>query len=142
MGLTEENSEARIGTTSCECEVDFAPMPIVFVIASDSKMRTAIRAELRERGIHALGMDSASDVAHSIGTGVLPDAVVLEATDELAGDIRIQNLLERVPAVLIVSRTVDLRVSLPKVAFVLNRPVRVEGIVERVRELVEEDHAI
>ncbi len=104
----------------------------------NSKMRNAVRAELRERGIHALGMDSASDVARSVGTGVLPDAMVLEATEELAGDIRIQNLLERGPAVLILSRTLDLRVSLPKAACILSRPVLVEyDIVERVSELLE-----
>lgn len=33
-------------------------MIVVFVIASDWTMRTAVRAELRELGIDALGMDS------------------------------------------------------------------------------------
>ena len=74
-------------------------------------MRTAVRAELRELGIDALGMDSADDAGRAIASGGLPNLVVLEATTELLGDPRIRNLVQRVPAVLIASRTV--RVSLP-----------------------------
>src|SRR5260370_11161601 len=81
-------------------------MPVVFVIARDWTMRTAVRAELREMGIDALGMDSADDAGRAIASGRLPNVVVLEATNELLGNPGIQNLLQRVPAILIASRTV------------------------------------
>ena len=102
-------------------------------------MRTAVRAELRELGIDALGMDSADDAGRAIASGSLPNVVVLEATAELLGDPRIQNLVQRVPAVLIASRTV--RVSLPDTPAVLYRPVRIAEIVARVSELLARTHA-
>ena len=114
-------------------------MPVIFVIVPDWKTRIAVRAELRELSIDALGMESADDVGRAIITGGLPNLVVLEATAELLGDIRIQNLIQCVPAVLIASRTV--RVSIPDVAAVLYRPVRVAKIVACVRELLNRDDA-
>jgi len=110
------------------------PMPIVFVVAADWTMRTAIRAELRERGIDALGIDSADEVVRTLAFGKLPDAVVLEATAELLGDPGIQDLIQRVPSVLIASRTVI--VPLPEATVVLYRPVRIAEIVNRVGELI------
>src|ERR1700720_2864813 len=86
-------------------------IPVVYVIARDWTMRTTVRAELREMGIEALGMDSAEDAGRAMASGQLPNVVVLEATEELLGDIRIQNLVRRFPAVMIASRTV--KVSLP-----------------------------
>jgi hypothetical protein len=102
-------------------------------------MRTAVRAELRELGIDALGMDSADDTGRAIASGSLPNVVVLEATAELLGDPRIQNLVQRVPSVLIASRTV--RVSLPNTPAILYCPVRIAEIVARVSELLGRDHA-
>ena len=114
-------------------------MAVVFIIGSDWTMRTAVRAELREIGIDALGFDSAADVGGATSAGVFPDVVVLEATPELVGDMRINALVQHVPTVLIASRTV--RVSFPDVAAVLYRPVRVAEIVTRVRELLAGTHA-
>jgi len=114
-------------------------MPVVFVIAPDWTMRTAVRAELQEIGVEALGMDSADDADRAIASGGLPNVVVLEATAELLGDTRIQNLVQRVPAVLIASRTET--VPLPDATAVLYRPVRVAEIVARVSELLARDHA-
>jgi len=115
------------------------PIPVVYVIAPDWTMRTAVRAELREMGIEALGMDSAEDAGRAMASGQLPNVVVLEATEELLGDIRIQNLVRRFPAVMIASRTV--KVSLPDTANVLYRPVRIAEIVARVSELLARDGA-
>ncbi|MGA7795124.1 MAG: hypothetical protein WCA19_18960 [Candidatus Acidiferrales bacterium] len=109
-------------------------MPVVFVIAPDWKMRTAVRGELREMGINALGMDSADDVGRAIASGRLPNAAVLEATEDLLGDLTIRNLVQRVATVLIASRTV--KVSIPDAPAVLYRPVRVAEIVARVNELL------
>ncbi|MGH9681022.1 MAG: hypothetical protein ACRD4Y_13825 [Candidatus Acidiferrales bacterium] len=114
-------------------------MPVVFVIAPDWTMRTAVRAELLEMGIDARGMDSADDVGRAHASGSLPNAVVLEATVELLDDSRILNLIQAVPTVMVASRTT--RVSLPDAAVVLYRPVRIGEIVSRVRELLAPDHA-
>ena len=80
-------------------------MPFVFVLARDWTLRTAVRAELRERGIDALGMDSADDAGRAIAAGQFPSAVVVEGIPEFASNPAIQNLIARVPPVWIASRT-------------------------------------
>jgi DNA-binding response OmpR family regulator len=109
-------------------------MPAVLVIAKDWKLRTAVQAELRERGIDALEMGSVEAVERVLASGDLPAVVVLEATGELAGEPAIQNVLARVPTILIASRTET--VQLPQVAGVFYRPVSVAEIVEKVSELL------
>ena len=101
-------------------------------------MRTAVRAELRELGIDALGMDSGDDADRAVTSGGLPNLVVLEATAEFLGDPKIHFLVQRVPTVLIVSQTV--RVSLPDTAAILYRPVRIAEIVACVRKLLAGDN--
>ena len=114
-------------------------MPVVFIIAPDWTLRTALRAELRESGIDALGMDSPNDVAYARASAQIPNVVVVEATPELLDDLRIQSLLRRVPAILIASRT--LNVPLPPTAAVLYRPVRIADIVARVSDLLARNPA-
>jgi DNA-binding response OmpR family regulator len=109
-------------------------MPVVFVIAKDWKLRAAVRAELRERGIDALGMDSAEDVGRAQASGAMPAVVVLEANAKLAGDSGIQELVGRVPTILVASRVET--VALPRVAAVFHRPVRIGEIVEKVSKLL------
>ena len=114
-------------------------MPVVFVIATDWTLRAAVRAELRELGIDARGMDSPDDAGRALAENQTPAAVVLEATAELAGNPAIQNLLKRAPTILIASRTETL--PLPPVAAVLYRPVRIGDIVGEVRALLARGHA-
>jgi DNA-binding response OmpR family regulator len=114
-------------------------MPVVFVIARDWNLRAGVRAELREHGVEALGMDAASDAGRIIANGQLPAVVVLEAIPEFAGDPGIQKLVESVPTVLIASRVET--VPLPPVDTVFYRPARVGEIVARVRELLAGGHA-
>jgi DNA-binding response OmpR family regulator len=123
-----------------------AKMAIVFVIARDWTLRTAVRAELRELGIEALGMESAEDVGRALAAGQMPAAVVLEGTADIAGDPAVQKLIERVPAILIASRTETPPETLPhpegvarrpRFAAILYRPVRIAEIVARVREVLE-----
>lgn len=109
-------------------------MAIVFVIARDWTLRAAVRAELRELGIEALGMESAEDVGRTVAAGQMPAAVVLEATSDLAGDPAVSKLVERVPTIIIASRTET--VALPSVATVFYRPARIAEIVARVREIL------
>ena len=114
-------------------------MPVVFVIASDWTLRTAVRAELRELGIEALGMDSLDDAGRTLASNQMPAAIVLEGTAELIGNSAIQNLVNWVPTILIASRTET--VPLPPVAAVLYRPVRIGDIVAKVREFLARGHA-
>jgi len=116
-----------------------AEMPVVFVIARDWSLRTGVRAELRERGIEALGMDAAVDAGRALALGEMPAVVVLEAVAELASDPAIRKLVERVPTILIASRTETL--LLPPVDAVLYRPVRIGEITGRVQELIARGHA-
>jgi len=109
-------------------------MPVVFVIATDWKLRAAVRAELRERGIDALGMDSADDVGRVLAADAMPAVMVLEANAELAGSPAIQKLVARIPTVLVASRTET--VPVPRVAAVFYRPVRIGEIVLKVSELL------
>ena len=109
-------------------------MPVVFVIARDWNLRTGVRAELRERGVEALGMDVPADAGRAIASGQLPAVVVLEAIPELAGDPGLRKLVESVPTILIASRTET--VPLPPVDTVFYRPVRIGEIVARVYELI------
>jgi len=113
-------------------------MPVVFVIACDWTLRATVRAELREQGIDALGIESAGDAGRALAAGQMPSALVLEATAEFAGDPAIRNLIARVPTVLIASRTE--KVSLPPVHAVLYRPVRIAEITAHVREILERPH--
>ena len=114
-------------------------MPAVFVIARDWALRTGVRAELRERGIEALGMDAPGDAGRAIASGQLPAVVVLEAIAELAGDAAVRKLVEHVPTILIASRTET--IPLFPVDTVFYRPVSVGEIVARVHQIIARGHA-
>jgi hypothetical protein len=113
-------------------------MPLVFIIAHDWQLRAGLRAELRERAIDALGMDSPADAGRSFAEGQIPALVVLEATADFAADPAIQSLVKRVPTILIASRTET--VQLPPAATVFYRPVTIGEITTRVLELLKTGH--
>ena len=106
----------------------------MFVIARDWALRVSVRAQLRELGIEALGMESAEDAGRSLAEGQMPSAVVFGATAGIADQDSIRDLIRRVPAVLVASRTET--VDLPPVAEVFYRPVRVGEIVDKVRKIL------
>jgi hypothetical protein len=114
-------------------------IPVLIILAHDWTLRACLRAELRERGINALGMDSTEDIGRVLADGRMPALIVAEATSEFADSRAIQALLKRVPAILIASRTDT--VALPPAAAVFYRPVSIGQIVSRVRELLEASHA-
>jgi DNA-binding NtrC family response regulator len=114
-------------------------MPTVFIIARDWTLRAALRAELREHGIDARGMESADEAGRAVASGLIPSVVVLEAVSEIASHPAIEGLIERVPAILIASRSET--VPLPPVQTVLYRPVRIGEIAARVGELIRRGHA-
>jgi hypothetical protein len=109
-------------------------MPVVFVIATDWKLRNAVHAELRERGIDAIEMESAEDVERVLASGDVPAAIVFEAIAEFAGGPAIQKIVARVPPILIATRTET--VELPAVAGVFYRPLSVGEVVEKVSEIL------
>ena len=113
-------------------------MSVVFVISSDWTLRTTVRAELREAGIDALGMETADQAGRALAAGQMPSAIVLEATAPIASDAAIQHLIQRVPTVLVASRTETL--PMPPVAAVFYRPVRIGEIVACARELLRKPH--
>jgi len=115
-------------------------MAVVLVIARDWTLRTAVRAELRESGVDALGMESAEDVSRAIASSQMPQAVVLEATTEIAADPAVQKLIARVPTILIASRAEKIPLppaSVQGAAEVLYAPVRIADIVSRVRQILD-----
>ena len=109
-------------------------MPVVFVIARDWKLRAAVRADLRELGIEALGMETPDDAGRAIAAGHMPSAVVLEAAALVADDPAIRKLVRARPHDSVASRTET--IPLPPAAAVFYRPVRIGEIVARVRELL------
>ena len=126
-------------------------MPSVFVLAKDWTLRTAVRAELRERGVEALGMDSAEDAGRTIASGQMPAAFVVEGTTEFMSNPAVQSLMSRVPTILIASRTE--KIPSPPAdsggtgspgkyrGTVLYRPVQVGEIVNRVLDLLRRGEA-
>lgn len=112
-------------------------MPLVFIIAEDWTLRIAVRAELREAGIEALGMERVADAARAIAEGTMPTVIVLEArTLDAAGPA----LPRHIPRVVVASHT-----ERPEAweavkegaAAVLYRPVSVAEIVAQVKQLLQ-----
>lgn len=120
-------------------------MPLVFVVAADWKLRSAVRAELRERGVDALGMDSPDAAGQALAQRQIPDALVVEGTTGIAGNPGMEQLMSRLPTVLIASRTEKVPISSGQTAkprgAVLYRPVLVGEIVSTVLNLLQKGHA-
>jgi|SRR5580700_6711227 hypothetical protein len=118
-------------------------MAIVFVIATDWQLRATVRAELRELNIDALGMDSPDDAGRALAANQMPEAIVLEATSDVASNPAIQSSIKRVPTVVIASRTESLPTfatddlsALAPGSVVLYRPVTVGNVVKEVRAIL------
>src|SRR5579863_9457727 len=81
-------------------------MPVVFIVSSEWDLRGAVRAELREAGVEALGMESVEDMARVIAGGVTPSLVVLDSAQLENAEMRpvLENLSSRVPVLVVASR--------------------------------------
>jgi hypothetical protein len=128
--------------------LDLEERMAVVVIARNWILRMSVRAELRERGVDALGMDSPDDVGRALASGQVPAAVVLEGTADLASDPGILNLIPTVPTLLIASRTEKIPLlpemkkgSAPYAGAVLYRPVLVGDVASRLLHLLRKGHA-
>lgn len=107
-------------------------MPVVFIVSGEWDLRGAVRAELREAGVEALGMESIEDMARTIARGVAPALVVIDGAQLHEPETRqaLRNLSSRVPLLVIDSR-LSPSPSLPDAQTIL-RPVQVKEIVARV----------
>lgn len=113
-------------------------MPIVFVIAEEWRLRAAVRAELRERGVKALGMETSDDAGRAIAAGEIPSVIVLDAAAAAAPPPALRRLIRRVPSVLIASRTTSPTLSSNEVVCkVLFRPVQVSEVIAAVLDLLQ-----
>jgi DNA-binding response OmpR family regulator len=113
-------------------------MPSVFLISQDWTLRAGVRAELRERGVDALGMESFEQALQALVGGAAPDAIVLDAGEGIPRDATssaVARLARAAPLLAVVSATLP-PPELPKVARILRRPVRVEEIVQGVLTLL------
>ena len=111
-------------------------MAAVFIVSGEWNLRGAVRAELREAGITAMGMENLDDMARTIARGSAPDAVVVDG-EILRGEEsreKLQNLATRVP-VLVVGSRVDPPPAVSG-AEVMLKPVRVKQIASRVLNLL------
>lgn len=107
-------------------------MPTVFVVSRDWTLRTAVRAELREHGVEALGLETADDVGRQLGRGIVPAVVVIDGA-ELEHDLPRQEIanLARQVTVLVVDSRVTPAPQIPQ-AERLERPIGIGDIVSRV----------
>jgi hypothetical protein len=110
-------------------------MPVAFVISEEWMLRAGVRAELRERGIKTLGMESAADVGGALAAGEAPSVVVIDGNAKAASDLAVQQLAGRVPTIVIAPRTTT--IALGSAAKVLFRPVQVSDIVGAVIDLLK-----
>lgn len=108
-------------------------MQDVFVIARDWKLRALVRAELREKGVGALGMEDAAEAGSLIASGIVPSAVVLEASKKIEPGL--DMLARRVPFVVVASAAESR--AWPRAAKLLRRPVRVGEVVAAVLEILQ-----
>lgn len=107
-------------------------MPVVFIVSSQWDLRGTVRAELREAGVEALGMESVEDMARVIAGGIAPCLIVFDGAQLENAEMRpvLENLSSRVPVLVVASRLTPVP-SLPG-ATTIRRPVQVKEIVARV----------
>jgi hypothetical protein len=107
-------------------------MPVVFIVSGEWDLRGAVRAELQEAGIEALGIETVEDMVRTIAGGSAPSLVVLDGAQLHKAQTRqaLQNLSTRVPLLVIDSR-LSPAPPLPRAQTIL-RPVRVKDIVAQV----------
>ncbi len=106
---------------------------MVFIVARDWPLRALLRAELRQRGIEALGMQTAAEVGTRIASGMVPSAVVLEAAEELEPGLEL--LARRLPVVVVASAS-NRDVWPKKAAVVLRKPLRIGEVAGAVIQLL------
>jgi hypothetical protein len=107
-------------------------MPVLFIVSGDWGLRGAVRAQLREAGVEALGLETVEDMARVIAGGITPSLVVIDGAQLHNSEMRraLENLSSRVPLLVIDSR-LDPAPRLPGATTML-RPVQIKEIVARL----------
>ena len=91
-----------------------------------------VRAELREAGIEALGLQCVADMNETLARGMRPSLIVVDGVEleNAAARETVGNLTQNVAVLVVDSRTTPAPPL--RGAGVLLRPVRVRDIVSRV----------
>ena len=109
-------------------------MPTVFVIGEDWTLRSLVRAELREHGVEALGMESADDAVRGVAASTGPSAIVVDLTS-LHGEVSaLEPLARRVPVVIVASPGAP---APNWVSATLRKPVAVGDVVSCVESILK-----
>jgi DNA-binding response OmpR family regulator len=109
-------------------------MPTVFVIGEDWHLRSLVRAELREHGVEALGLETVDDAARTVAAGTMPSAVVLDLASLRGDSSKLEPLARRVPVIVVTSPGAS---APPWAAATLARPVSVGDVVARVESILK-----
>ena len=123
-------------------------MPTVFLIGQYWVLRTAVRAELRELGLEALGFATLHDAVDALRSGPPPEAVVLDATSAdppLSGSLDELDLIRVKSQMILIASALEKlpeQVASPEKAqrfgvVVLKKPLRVAEVLDAVRRLLE-----
>ena len=122
--------------TLCKMLYSAPKMPVVFIVSGEWDLRGAVRAELRESGIEALGLETVGDMAQMIAGGIAPELVVLDGEQLRRPEARqaLENLSSRLP-VLVVDSRLSPAPPLPGAQTIL-RPVQVKDVVARVLSML------
>lgn len=104
----------------------------MFIVSGDWDLRGAARAELREAGIEALGLETVEDMARVIAGGISPSLVIIDGAQLHNSEMRraLENLSSRVPFLVIDSRLDPAPPLLG--ATTMLRPVQIREIVARI----------
>jgi len=107
-------------------------MPLIAVISREWDLRGAVRAELRNAGVTAYGLETVDDLGRLIASGIIPNAIVVDGTQ--LHDAIVRDAIATLAAlhpVLVVDSHVH---PAPRIqgAQLLSRPVQVRTIVDWV----------
>jgi hypothetical protein len=116
-------------------------MPVVFIVSREWDLRGAVRAELREAGVDALGMESVANMAAMIVGGIAPSLVVLDGSElhDPGAHGALEHLTARIPFLVVDSR-LNPAPSLPASKTVF-RPIQVKEIVNLVLAMLSQKSA-
>lgn len=99
-------------------------------------LRTGVRAELREAGIEAVGMESLESAASAMAAGTKPSIIVFDAGEGESVSPGLELVAGGARLIVVASRTRP-SLSIPPAATVLYRPVRIGEIVAHVIEILQ-----
>lgn len=118
-------------------------MSQICIVGRDWKFRALVRAELREEGYEALGLETLDEVGKAIARRDLsPAALVfdLSESDDPDRDLAsLHSLAHSLPIILIASHAhLPVPSALPEGITLLYRPLAVSDVLNRVRALLRE----